>query len=102
MQTGAHFFQDIFERSEQTNFRGRDKELSPLTSYTFRLKGTWEFIDPNRGWGMIKKASLSASYDYMQFQYDEFRDITMGGPPGEEPLYRMDAQVIQLFVSFWY
>ena len=33
-QTGAHFYRDLFPRSEATNFRGRDKELSPLTSYT--------------------------------------------------------------------
>ena len=101
-QTGAAFFQDIFERSEATNFRGRDKELSPMQSYTYRLKGTWEFIDPNRGWGMIKKASLSASYDFMQFRYDEFRDIRVAAPPGEEPLFSMNSQVIQVFVSFWY
>lgn len=102
VQTGAHFFRDIFPRSEATNFRGRDKELSPMSSNTFRIKGSWEFIDPNRGWGMIKKASLSASYDYLQFTYDEFRDIRVNAPPGEEPLFRMNSQVVQVFVSFWY
>lgn len=101
-QTGAAFFRDIFPRSEATNFRGRDKELSPLTSYTLRLKASYKFIDENKGWGMFKKATVSASVDMMHFQYDEFRDITQGGPPGQEPLYTMDAQVIQLFVSFWY
>jgi len=34
-QTGAHFYSDLFSRSEATNFRGRDKELSALQSYTF-------------------------------------------------------------------
>lgn len=101
-QTGAAFFRDIFPRSEATNFRGRDKELSPLTSYSLRLKGSYKFIDENKGWGMFKKATVSASIDMMHFQYDEFRDITLGGPPGEEPLYTMDAQIIQFFVSFWY
>ncbi len=101
-QTGASFFRDIFPRSEATNFRGRDKELSPLTSYTLRLKGSYKFIDENKGWGMFKKATVSASIDMMNFQYDEFRDITQGGPPGEEPLYELDAHVIQFFVSFWY
>ena len=30
-QTGAHFYSDLFPRAQATNFRGRDKELSPLT-----------------------------------------------------------------------
>lgn len=101
-QTGAAFFRDIFPRSEATNFRGRDKELSPMQSYTLRLKGSYKFIDENKGWGVFKKATVSASIDMMRFEYDEFRDITMGGPPGEEPLFWMDAHVIQFFVSFWY
>jgi hypothetical protein len=43
-QTGAHFFRDIFSRSEATNFRGRDKELSPLTSQTLKFSVAYEFF----------------------------------------------------------
>ncbi len=101
-QTGAHFFQDLFSREQATNFRGRDKELSPLTSYTLRLKASYEFIDPNRGWGMFKKGSVTASLDRLRINYHEFRDLRWGAPVGEEPLYALDANVIQFFVSFWY
>ena len=51
---------------------------------------------------MIKKATISASYDFMRIEYDDFRDLTKAGPVGEEPLFEMDAGILQLFVSFWY
>ncbi len=102
-QTGAHFFRDVFPREQATNFRGRDKELSPLSSQTLRLKASYQFIDENRGWGMFKKASVSASIDMLHVDYEEFRDLRfVGGVVGEEPLYELDANVIQVFVSFWY
>ena len=102
-QTSAHFFRDVFPRAQATNFRGRDKELSALTSQTLRLKASYQFIDENRGWGMFKKASVSASIDMLRVDYEEFRDLRFtGGVVGEEPLYALDANVIQFFVSFWY
>ncbi len=101
-QTGAHFYRDIFSRSEATNFRGRDKELSALTSYTLKLKASYKFIDENRGWNFIKKATLNASIDMLTVDYHEFSDLRVPANIGEEPLYSLDANVIQLFVSFWY
>ena len=101
-QTGASFFRDIFPRSEATNFRGRDKELSPLTSYTFRGKVTYDFIDTNKGWGLFKRGTLNFSYDYLLVDYHEFRNASLGLPLDEEPLYELRAGIIQAFVSFWY
>jgi len=100
-QTGAAFFRDIFSRSEATNFRGRDKELSPLTSYTLRGKVSYEFLDPNKGWGIFKRGSLNFTLDHLIVEYHEFRDITSGSL-GEEALYELKANVYQIFVSFWY
>jgi len=99
-QTGAHFFRDIFARSEATNFRGRDKELSPLSSQTFKLAAAYEFISD--GWGFIDKGTVNLSLDYLHVDYDEFRDISTGAPLGSEPFYALDATVLQLFFSFWY
>ncbi len=103
-QTGASFFQDLFDRSEATNFRARDKELSPLTSQTVRLKATYEFLNDPVGWGgWLKKASVTASVDHLMIDYDEFRNLSVGGTiVGEEPLYSLDANVIQVWFSFWY
>lgn len=99
-QTGAHFFQDLFSRAQATNFRGRDKELSPMSSHTFRLAASYEFL--SGGWNFLEKGSINLSVDFLQVDYSEFRDISTGAPVGEEPLYALDATVFQLFFSVWY
>jgi len=101
-QTGADFFSDIFSRSEATNFRGRDKELSPLTSSTFKLAASYEFIGGAEGWRFIKKASVNASIDFLSVDYHEFKDLSTSAGFPNEPLYVLEADVFQLFFSFWY
>ena len=101
-QTGAHFYSDLFPGSEFTNFRGRDKELSPLTSYTFKVKAAYTFIGENGSWGFIKKGTVTASLDMLHIDYDDFSDLTALAPLGSEPLYKLDADILQIFFSFWY
>jgi len=102
-QTGAHFYSDLFPFSEATNFRGRDKELSPLQSYTFKLKGSYEFLnDDGNKWWLFKKGKVTLSVDFLQVDYDDFSDLRVVAPVGEEPLYSLDANIYQLFFSFWY
>ena len=93
---------DLFSRAQATNFRGRDKELSPLTSYTFKLKAKYEFLNEAQGWGFLKKGSVTASVDMLQVDYHDFSDLTALAPLGDEPLYQLDANIFQIFVSFWY
>ncbi len=102
-QTGAHFYSDLFSRSEATNFRGRDKELSALQSYTFKLKAAYELLnDDGNDWGFIKKAKVTASVDLLHVDYDNFSDLTALAPIGDEPLYKLDADIFQIFFTFWY
>jgi hypothetical protein len=101
-QTGAHFYSDLFPRSEATNFRGRDKELSPLTSHTFKVAASYQFIGDSNAWGFIKKGTINASLNVLSIDYSEFTDLREPAPIGEEPLYHLDADVIQLFFSLWY
>ncbi len=101
-QTGAHFYRDIFPRAQATNFRGRDKELSALTSYTLKLKASYSFIDENKGWSIFKKGTINASIDMLSIDYHEFSDLRAGQPVGMEPLYQLDANVFQVFLSLWY
>ena len=101
-QTGAHFYQDLFSRSEATNFRGRDKELSPLTSYTYRLKASYAFLNDAKSWGFIKKGTVTASVDKLLIDYHDFSDLTALAPIGAEPLYSLDSNIFQLYFSFWY
>ena len=103
-QDGAHFYRDIFTRSGETNFRGRDKELSPLTSYTLKLQAAYEFIsdDGDPAWGFITRAKVTASVNFLSIDYHDFSDLTALAPIGEEPLYELDANVFQLYFSFFY
>lgn len=102
-QTGAHFYSDLFSRREATNFRGRDKETSPLTSYTFKIKAAYEFLSDNgNDWGFFKKGTLTASLDTLHVDYHDFHDLRPRATIGNEPLYELDADIIQLYVSFWY
>jgi hypothetical protein len=103
-QTGAHFYRDLFARSQETNFRGRDKELSPLTSTTLSLQAAYEFIsdDGNAAWGFIKRAKVTASLSLLSVDYHDFSDLTAQAPVGQEPLYALDADIFQLYVSLFY
>ena len=101
-QTGAHFYSDLFSREQATNFRGRDKELSALTSHTFRLSGSYEFISDTKGWKFIKKGTANVSYSFLSVDYHEFSDLSTGASLFTEPLYQLESDVIQIFFSFWY
>jgi hypothetical protein len=102
-QTGAHFYRDLFVSSEETNFRGRDKELSEMTSYTLMMQAAYEFLrDDGNDWGFIKRGKVTASLNMLHVDYHDFSDLTAGQPVGEEPLYDLDANVFQLYFSFFY
>lgn len=99
-QGQADFYSDLFPRSEATNFRGRDKELSKFVSQNFRLQASYAFL--RDGWGFVDKGTVNLIYDQLLIDYDNFRDLTTGALVGEEPAYRLDAGVYQLFISFWF
>ncbi len=100
-QSAADFYSDLFPRAQAQNFLARDKEMSSYTDQTFGFGVSYQISPKN--WGYIDKGSLSLKYDYILFDYDNFRDITRSGSPaGEEPLYDFSASVMQLFVSLWY
>jgi hypothetical protein len=102
-QTGAHFYRDLFARSEETNFRGRDKELSELTSYTLMMQAAYEFLrDDGNDWGFIKRGKVTASLNLLHVDYHDFSDLSAGQPLGEEPLYDLDANIFQIYFSFFY
>jgi hypothetical protein len=74
-----------------------------LTSYTFKLKAAYEFLsDDGNDWGFLKRGTVTASVDLLHVDYDEFSDVTALQPIGMEPLYQLDADIFQLFFSFWY
>jgi len=99
-QGPADFYSDLFPFQSSQNFLARDKELSSFNNHTLGLGVSYEFLQSNRG--LIKKASANLSYNYIYFNYDNFRDLTKTGSVGNEPLYSFSANVVQLFLSVWY
>ena len=99
-QTSADFYSDLFPRAASQNFLARDKELSTFTNYTTGIGISYEFA--KQTFEFIDKGSFNLQYDHVQFEYDDYRDITSSNEVGGEPLYSFSANVIRLFLSIWY
>ena len=98
---GASFYSDLFPYSNSQNFMARHKELSVFNSQDLRLEASYDFL--KGGWKFVEKGTVNFVYDHMLFNYDDFRDLRVAGAaPGAEPLYHFDADVVQVFVSFWF
>ena len=100
-QNAADFYSDLFPRENFQNFLARDKELASMTSNTLGFGVAYAF-KPGRI-EFLSKASLNLRVDRIRFEYDDFRDLRVTGvPPGTEPLYTFDADVIRFFFSAWF
>jgi hypothetical protein len=100
-QTKASFYSDLFPYSQAQNFIARDKELSTFTSQAVRLGLSYDIV--RSGWRFVDRGSVNLIYDHMMFDYEDFRDLRKSViTPGTEPLYTFDADVFQIFVSFWF
>ncbi len=99
-QDAADFYRDLFPRRNTLNFQGRDKELSTYVGHTIGVGATWEFRVGRLPW--LEKGTVNLRSDYMMDSYADCRDVTAGGTAGTEPLYELDASVIQFFVSAWF
>jgi hypothetical protein len=100
-QNAAEFYSDLYPRENFQNFLARDKELASMTSMTLGFGLAYEF-KPGR-LEFLDKAALNFRYDRIHFDYDDFRDLRVTGvPPGSEPLYNFDADVIRFFFSGWF
>ncbi len=100
-QTAADFYSDLFPRSNAQNFLARDKELAGFQTQTIGAGISYEF---ETNWlPGFKRGSVNLFVDYIDFQYDNFRDVTATGfAPGTEPLYSFDSVVTRAFVSLFY
>ena len=73
--------------------------MSDFESTTIGVGASWEF---GRAWQRIERGSLGVNLDYIQFDYNNFRDLTQDGPVGQEPLYEFDATVIRALATIWF
>lgn len=99
-QNRADFYRDLFDYKDEFSFLARDKEMSSFTSQTLGAGASWEF--KRNGTGFIKRGSLNLNIDYILFDYDDFRDLSVNTTVGTEPLYSFDATVLRFFVSIWF
>jgi hypothetical protein len=110
-QSKADFYEDIFPRADYANFMARDKELATYDAVTAGVTATYEFKIDRFPW--LAKGALNLRYDYMQVNYDDFRDARYslgiyGVPPddplqpGTEPLYKLEANILQFYISAFF
>jgi hypothetical protein len=100
-QNHADFYSDLFPFFNAQNFLARDRELSTFKSSTLGLTATWQFNVARLRW--MDKGTLNFSWDRLHFSYDDFRDVrVIAITPGTEPLYTLDANVMQFFISVWF
>ena len=110
-QSKADFYEDIFPRADYANFMARDKELATYDAITAGVTATYEFKIDRFPW--LAKGALNLRYDYMQVNYDDFRDARYslgiyGVPPddplqpGTEPLYKLEANILQFYISAFF
>ena len=75
------------------------------------MSATYEFKIERFPW--LTKGALNLRYDYMTVNYDDFRDATysLGSfgtlpadplQPGTEPLYKLNANIIQVYISAFF
>jgi hypothetical protein len=99
-QDQADFYRDLFTRADEFNIMARDKELSTYSGVSAGVGVTYEWAFSATSY--LKKSTLNFEYDYMNFDYDNFRDATDDAPVGEEALFGFSANVIRAYVSVWY
>ncbi len=101
-QSDAEFYSDLLPRFDYQTYFARDKEMSRFTSDDYGLAVSYEF-KPEWASSWVEKASASIAVDFMQFDYENFRDLRVQGvTPGTEPLYSFDATVTRIFISAWF
>jgi Protein of unknown function (DUF3570) len=101
-QTHADFYSDLFPRADYQNFMARDRELAAFQSYTVGAGASYEFRVPGVSW--LSKNSINVRVDHLMINYSDFRNALLAGTygAGNEPLYKLNANIFQVFLSIWY
>ena len=104
-QNAATFFSDLFPRANSQNFMARDRELAAFNSYTVGFGESYDFPIPRHPW--INRSSFSIRFDHLLIDYKDYRNaLLIGANPawsaGNEPLYKLNANILQAFWSVWF
>jgi Protein of unknown function (DUF3570) len=101
-QSHATFYSDLFPRADYQNYMARDRELAAFKSYTVGAGASYEFQIPGATW--VNRSSANFNFEHLLVDYSDFRDalLTAEYGAGNEPLYRLNANIFTVFVSVWY
>ena len=101
-QKHADFYSDLFPRANYQNFMARDRELAAFHSYTLGAGASYQFMVPGVHW--ISKSSANVRVDHLMVDYSDFRNALLAGTygAGNEPLYKLNANIFQVFLSIWF
>jgi hypothetical protein len=101
-QTHASFYSDLFPYANYANFLARDRELAAFDSWTPGVGASYEFAIPQAPW--IHKSTANIRYDRLMINYKDFRNALLAAQygAGNEPLYKLDANVLEAWFSIWY
>lgn len=103
-QNHANFYSDLFPRADYSNFEARDRELAAFHSISLGFGAAYEFHVPYARW--INKSSLNFHFNHLMIDYSDFRNALLAGDgvytAGTEPLYKLNANIYQVFVSIWF
>jgi hypothetical protein len=101
-QTHASFYSDLFPRADYQNYMARDRELAAFHSYTIGAGASYQFQIPGATW--INRSSANIDFEHLLVDYSDFRNalLTAEYGAGNEPLYKLNANIFQVFVSIWY
>lgn len=99
-QSEANFYSDLFPYQDAQNYLARDKELSDFDDLTLGLGVT--YLIPKQFTISDWRSEASIQWDYITFDYHNFRDPTAEGAIGEEPLYGFSAHVVRAFFSVYF
>jgi len=101
-QTHADFYSDLFPRADYQNFMARDRELASFHSYTIGAGASYRFGVGSVPW--LQKNTINVRYDHLLVNYSDFRNALLASEygAGNEPLYKLNANIFQVFVSIWF
>ena len=101
-QGPADFYSDLFPRANYQNFMGRDRELAAFNSYTVGAGASWLFAMPFVP--ALGRNSINLRVDHLMIDYSDFRNALLAGTygAGNEPLYKLNANIFQVFFSIWF
>lgn len=93
VQDEADFYSDLYAFQNSQTHLARDKEMSAFSGTTLGGGVVYEWKQTSLPG--IQRLQASLLVDWLDFSYDNFRDVTASGTflPGEEPLYSFDAFV---------